>query len=451
MQTVLISTYELGRQPFGLASPAAWLRRAGAEVVCIDTAVQPLDRDAVRAAALIGVYVPMHTATRLAGEMLPQLRELAPAATIVCYGLYAPLNADYLRERGADYCIGGEFEAELVKIYAAPGQAPAHNDPPRSIILDKLRFIAPDRRGMPGLHAYANLITVEGSKTVGYTEASRGCKHLCRHCPIVPVYNGRFRVVPREVVLEDVRRQVAGGARHITFGDPDFLNGPGHALPLARALHAEFPDITYDATIKVEHLLRHADLLAELRATGCILITSAIEALDEGILARLEKRHSRADVARAAMLLRQVGIALNATFVAFTPWTTRRIYRDFLQGIAELDLIDHVTPIQYAIRLLIPSGSRLLELPETQAIIKPFDRQALAYPWEHPDPAMDRLQREALRLAQGSGPRGESRREFFARLCALTTAHIGGEPPRIDARYRIPRPPIPLLSEPWYC
>lgn len=451
MQTVLISTYELGRQPFGLASPAAWLRRAGAEVICIDTAVQPLDRDAVRAAALIGVYVPMHTATRLAGELLPHLRELAPDATIVCYGLYAPLNADYLRERGANYCMGGEFEAELVKIYAALGQSPAHNDTPRPIILDKLPFIAPDRRGMPGLSAYANLITVEGPKTVGYTEASRGCKHLCRHCPIVPVYNGRFRVVPQEVVLEDVRRQVAAGARHITFGDPDFLNGPGHALPLARALHAEFPDITYDATIKIEHLLKHADLLAELRATGCILITSALEALDERILARLEKRHTRADIARAAALLREVGIALNATFVAFTPWTTRRIYRDFLHGIAELDLIDHVTPIQYAIRLLIPSGSRLLELPETQAIVKPFDRQALAYPWENPDPAMDRLQREAMRLAQGSGPRGESRREFFAQLCALAATYIGGALPQIDARYRVPRPPIPLLSEPWYC
>lgn len=452
MHVVLISTYELGHQPFGLASPAAWLRRAGANVTCLDTAVQHLDRAAVAAAALIGVYVPMHTATRLAADLLPELRALAPAATIVCYGLYAPLNAAFLRTRGADHCIGGEFEAELTAIYTALAQ----NDPPaeaesRPIILDRLAFIPPDRQGLPGLHAYANLITADGPRNAGYTETSRGCKHRCRHCPIVPVYNGHFRIVSRETVLEDVRRQVAAGAQHITFGDPDFLNGPGHVMPIVRALHAEHPELTYDVTIKVEHLLRHADLLAELRTTGCILITSAIEALDDGILERLEKHHTRADVARAAQLLREHDIALNATFVAFTPWTSRQIYRAFLHGIAEIDLIDHVAPIQYAIRLLIPAGSRLLELPETQALVKPFDQQSLAFPWDHPDPAMDRLQRMAIRLAQGSGPRNETRRQFFTGLLELVEAQIGGPLPPIDSRHLIARPPIPLMSEPWYC
>src|SRR3972149_9838662 len=98
-------------------------------------------------------------------------------------------------------------------------------------------------------------------RTVGYTEASRGCKHLWRHCPIVPIYEGRFRIVQREVVLADIRQQVEAGARHITFGDPDFLNGPGHALAVARGLHAEFPGLTFDVTAKIEHLLRHRDRL----------------------------------------------------------------------------------------------------------------------------------------------------------------------------------------------
>jgi len=41
---------------------------------------------------------------------------------------------------------------------------------------------------------------------------------------------------------------VAAGATHITFGDPDFLNGPGHALKVVRAAHAEFPRLTFDFT-----------------------------------------------------------------------------------------------------------------------------------------------------------------------------------------------------------
>lgn len=451
-RAVLISTYELGHQPFGLASPAAWLRRAGAEVRCLDTAVQPLDRAAVAGADLVGLYVPMHTATRLAAAMLPELRSLAPRALIVCYGLYAPLNAGHLLARGADACVGGEFEAELVRLFE--GRARGPGEAPRvagaSVSLDRLAFVPPERAGLPGLGAYASLVTPAGPVVTGYSEASRGCKHLCRHCPIVPVYGGRFRVVPREVVLEDVRRQVAAGARHITFGDPDFLNGPGHAMPLARALHAEHPGLTYDVTVKVEHLLRHADLLPELRATGCILVTSAVEALDDGILARLDKGHTRADVARAAGLLRQVGLALNATFVAFTPWTTRAVYLDFLAAVAELGLVASVSPVQYTIRLLIPAGSRLLELDDVRALAGPFDPAALAHPWAHPDPAMDRLQRAAMRLAQGSGPRGESRERFFARLLALAEEHLGAAPP-VAPEHLVARPPIPYMSEPWYC
>jgi radical SAM superfamily enzyme YgiQ (UPF0313 family) len=442
---VLISTYELGHQPFGLASPAAWLRRAGAEVLAIDTSLQPLDRTAVARAAFIGLYVPMHTATRLATALLPELRALNPQARIVCYGLYAPLNAEHLLACGADACLGGEFEAGLVEQYLRGGEAAGER-----ISLERLAFIAPDRAGLPGPAAYAALVTPAGRRAAGYTEASRGCKHTCRHCPIVPVYGGRFRTVPRAVVLEDVRRQVAAGASHITFGDPDFLNGPGHALPLVRALHAEFPDLTYDVTIKVQHLLAHAELLPELRSTGCTLITSAVESLDEATLERLDKRHSRADVARAAALLRQAGIGLNATFVAFTPWTSQASYRDFLRGIAELGLIESVAPVQYAIRLLIPAGSWLLHLPEVTALVGPFDQSGLVFPWRHPDPAMDELQRAALRLAQGSGPRGESRAAFFERLWDLIDAQLGPAR-RPQQEFLLPRPPIPYLSEPWYC
>ncbi len=136
------------------------------------------------------------------------------------------------------------------------------------------------------------------------------------------MYGGRFRIVPREVVLEDVRRQVRAGARHITFGDPDFFNGVGHALPIVEALHREHPRLTYDVTIKIEHLLRHRDRLATLRDTGCAFVTSAVESLDDAVLARLDKGHTRADVIAVAGHLRTLGLTLNPTFVAFTPWTT---------------------------------------------------------------------------------------------------------------------------------
>ena len=251
LKVLLISTYELGRQPFGLASPAAWLRNAGAEVTCLDLARQSLDEDALRAADAVAFYLPMHTATRLAVPVIRRTREINPAAHLCAYGLYAPVNADLLCKLGVRTVAGGEFEEALLTL-VRPGRAPV-------ISLARLQFLTPDRSGLPPLAQYAQLVMPGGARrTVGYTEASRGCKHLCRHCPVVPVYQGHFRIVQREVVLEDIRRQVAAGAQHITFGDPDFFNGIGHATELVRALQREFPQVTYDVTIKIEHLLRHS-------------------------------------------------------------------------------------------------------------------------------------------------------------------------------------------------
>lgn len=477
MNVLLISTYELGHQPFGLASPAAWLARAGARVRCLDLAVQPLDPALAREAGLIALYLPMHTATRLAAELIGQLRQLSPRAHLCCYGLYAPLNEPLLRELGVGTILGGEFEPGLVALYqrlAAADERPMTNDqmvaqnhdqpssvvfgrssftqPEPTISLERLQFLPPDRSGLPALGAYAFVELADGGqRAAGYTEASRGCKHTCRHCPIVPVYGGQFRVVQPPVVLADIRAQVATGAEHITFGDPDFLNGPRHALAIVRALHAEHPALTYDVTIKVEHLLRHAELLPELRASGCLFVTSAVESVDDAILARLDKRHTRADFVRAAGLLREAGLPLNPTFVAFTPWISRAGYLELLDTIAALDLVEHIAPIQYAIRLLIPARSRLLELAEVQALVEPFDQSALVYPWGHPDPGVDELQRAVQRAVQ---VRHESRAATFAAVRELALAALGAEQPAQGARERARRRdarPIPHMSEPWYC
>src|SRR5204863_197754 len=113
--------------------------------------------------------------------------------------------------------------------------------------LPRLQFLVPDRRGLPPLDRYATLQRSDGTRAlVGYTEATRGCRHLCRHCPVVPMYGGQFRIVQPDVVLADIAAQVGAGAKHITFGDPDFLNGPTHARRIVRALHAAHPTITFD-------------------------------------------------------------------------------------------------------------------------------------------------------------------------------------------------------------
>jgi radical SAM superfamily enzyme YgiQ (UPF0313 family) len=452
---VLISTYELGRQPFGLASPAAWLRKRGHEVVCLDLSRQSLDESVIRTAGLIAIYLPMHTATRLGAKLIPSLRELNPRAHLCCYGLYAPMNADYLRTLGVATVLGGEFEQGLSQLAerlqiddrASPKQA-SQLEP--LISLEHLIFNVPDRSDMPHIDKYAHLVFPDGGfRLVGSTEASRGCKHLCRHCPIVPVYKGVFRIVSRDVVIEDIRQQVAAGAQHISFGDPDFFNGIRHAMDLVEEFHHQFPNVTYDVTIKIEHLRKYEAHLPKLKDTGCLFVISAVEYLDDAVLLALDKGHTREDFLHVVHSFRALGMTLHATFVPFTQWTTMETYLDLLRVIRAESLVENVAPIQLGIRLLIPEGSRLLELDEVRRNVGPFDPESLFYPWKHSDPRVDALSETVQAIAAEGDRRKESRSMVFESIWKAAHAAAGLDAPFQPSQ--APAAPVPFLSEPWYC
>jgi len=450
VRVVLISTYELGRQPFGLASPAAWLRADGHEVTQTDLSCSILPLQAVAAADLIAFFLPMHTATRLFQKVVDRVRDANPRAHLCGYGLYAPLNDALLRRAGVGTVIGGEFEQGLRDLarrlsVTREGERP-YRQPEPLISMARQQFLVPDRTGLPPLGAYAQLRTADATRRVGYTEASRGCKHLCRHCPVVPVYRGLFRIVQSGIVLEDIRRQVAAGAEHITFGDPDFFNGPGHAMPIVEALHREWPHLTYDVTIKVEHLLHHRDLLPVLRDTGCLFVTSAVESLDDAVLQTLAKGHTRAGFEEALRAMRAVGLPLAPTFIPFTPWTTLASYREFLRALVDLELVEQIAPVQLAIRLLLPEGSLLLQLPEIRAMIEPFDARGLCYRWQNGDGKLDALCASIQETIKREERHRRSRWEIFRKIWELAQA---GEFP-VDAPM-VSRATIPYLTEPWYC
>ena len=465
-KALLISTYELGRQPFGLASPAAWLERAGVDVCCADLSRESLEPRLVRQADLIAFYVPMHTATRLAVRLLPGIQELNPSACLCFYGLYAPVNEAYLRKLGASVILGGEYEAglletvrELCRLKSLGPDREGSREPRADqqvspvISLARQQFLTPHRHGLPSLSSYAHLNHPDGKAgVVGYTEASRGCKHLCRHCPVVPVYQGRFRVVQRQVVLEDIQQQVEAGAEHITFGDPDFFNGIGHALAIVESLHHDHPALTYDVTIKIEHLLKHARHLTTLRKTGCLFVTSAVESIDDETLRRLDKGHTRADFLRVVEMLEAEGLGFSPTFIPFTPWTTLEGYLELLECLARLGLVEHVAPVQLGMRLLIPAGSKLLELAEVRKIASEFSEAELVYPWRHGDPKVDGLCENVQHHLERHAQDGARRAETFEKIFDLARQATGAPPQRFVGQYvPVARAAVPYLTEPWYC
>ena len=490
---LLVSCYELGHQPIGIALPMGFLEQAGYAPASLDIAVENVDLERITHARVVGISVPMHTALRLGVRVAELVRETNPSSHVCFYGLYASLNAEYLlspregarppgqepvsaglgwagatasgeggcKHAVADSVIGGEYEAPLVQLIEALEQgdsleeveAVSHRGRIIGPHLKRLPFAVPSRTGLPALERYAHLERAGAQHVVGYVEASRGCLHLCLHCPIVPVYEGRFFIVPAEIVLEDIRRQVVAGATHITFGDPDFLNGPGHSLSIVRAMHAEFPHVTFDFTAKVEHILKHRLIFPELPSLGCLFVISAVESFSDLVLAKLEKGHTRADGFAALEIVRQAGITLRASLVPFTPWATLDDYLELFDIVGSHDLIDATDAVQYTIRLLIPPGSALLARSDIHRFLGPLDQAGFQYRWTHPDPRMDKLHQEVSAVVEAAARTSEDPVTIFDRLRAMAYRFADRQPPAPTAArtQSYDRRRSPRLTEPWFC
>jgi len=431
-EILVVSCYELGRQPVAAASALSALERAGFAPAVQDVSVEKLSEAALRAARLVLVSVPMHTALQLGVRVAARAR--AAGAKAAFFGLYAALNAEHLLARHGDFVVG-ESADDLVELARAvsEGRAPVLGALPR-----KRDATAPSRSGLPVLDRYARLEAGGETRLVGAVEATRGCKHLCRHCPVVPLWKGRFVAVPVETVLADVEQVIAAGARHVTFADPDFLNGPTHALRIARELARRWPAVTFDATIKIEHLLQQRAILPELVKCGMLFVTSAVESLSDRVLRALDKGHVAADVPEALRAVREAGAEMRPTLLPYTPWTELADLPALFDFAAEHELVDAIDPVQFTLRLLLPPGSLLLE--GAGPWLREFDEAGFSWRWEHEDPRVDALQREsAAAVHAGAG---------FDELRALADTAL--RRPRRGPVARTRRA-VPRLTEPWFC
>jgi hypothetical protein len=269
------------------------------------------------------------------------------------------------------------------------------------------------------------------------------------------VYDGRIRVVGEQTVLDDIDRLVGMGARHITFGDPDFLNGRRHSLRIVAAMAERFPGLTFDCTTKVEHVLEHRDAWPQLAGAGCLFVVCALESVNDEILERLDKGHTTAEAAAAIALLRGHGIEVRPSFLPFTPWTAPEDVLDILDFVDRHDMIANVDPVQYAIRLLLPEGSLLLGHPDIAPHLGPYDPEALTYSWTAADPRSDVLQARLAALIERSAAEHDPVAVTFERVRATVLEYVpegAGRP--LAGRGQLDPGTVegrPRLTEPWFC
>ena len=451
MRVLLISTYELGHQPLHVATAAAALLGAGHEVRCIDLAIEPWNDSSIQWSDRIALSVPMHTAMRLAQRAARRIRNEDPHVPIAFFGLYAGLEHHKSVGELVNASFSGSYESHLIAW--ADHADDDRNSPKYAVDLSKRTSPLPARHLLPDLTRYAHLAITGEERPVGYVEASRGCVHTCRHCPVPIVYDGRIRIVDRDIVLADIDQLAKAGARHITFGDPDFLNGVRHSRRIVEAMHAQHPDLTFDLTAKVEHILEFAHLWHEFASAGCLFVVSAFESMNGAILERLDKGHAPGEAAQAIHLLRRHGIEIRPSWMPFTPWTTPSDLLEILTFVHEHDLVPNVDPVQYTIRLLLPEGSLLLDSPHIAAYLGNYDHERLSYPWTAADPRVDTLQRELVTLVERDIMDGTPITTTFRHVWQKTSAADLGTPKQAAPTLSInaTKEMRPRLTEPWFC
>jgi hypothetical protein len=266
---------------------------------------------------------------------------------------------------------------------------------------------------------------------------------------LTPAYAGRFYAVPIDAVIADISQLVDQGAEHISFGDPDFLNGPTHALRIARRLHDAYPDVSFSYTAKVEHVLKHWGAVEEMHALGCLFVVSAAESFNDRTLEILDKGHTRGDAIEAFRRFSRIGLTLRPSFVPFTPWDSLDDFIELLSIVAREDLVDNVDAVQYAIRLLLPLGSPLLDEPAMKAHLTAFDAERFTYEWRHPDPRMDELQERIHGAVEHAVESGESATDIFSRVQNLAHEAAGRTAPPMATQARPHNPP--RMTESWFC
>ena len=151
-------------------------------------------------------------------------------------------------------------------------------------------------------------------------------------------------------------------------------------------------------------------------------------------------------------LLAQVGIPLRPSLLPFSPWETLESYISLLNFFEARRLIEHLDPVHFSIRLLVPPGSALLDAPDSAAWLGELDAAAYTYTWRHPDPHMDTLQQQVADLVEQAERMGTDSIATFFRIKALTLAandqemHVASAIEAYGSRKMLPH-----LSESWFC
>lgn len=405
-EILLVSNFEGGFQPVTIATAAsALISEECFEISVLDTYVDGINEKMFDSPDLVAISIPLFDSLLPGIEIAKKVRAINSKAHVTFFGQYATLNSSRLVEKYGDSCVVGEWEEPLVKLaHFLAGDSGMELSGIRRRTTDKIhpnfardKFVIPNRDLLPPLYKYPQVQInklCESEQIVGTTEIARGCHHKCLYCSVFAAYGGKVLLIPEDLVIADVTNMVNNGATHITFIDADFFNSKQHGIKILRKLNNLFPNISYDFTTRVDHILENEHTLMEMSSLNVKFITSALEFPTQEVLDAVAKQTSLEDIERAIKILRKINIKLNPTFIMFNPWINLEDLVFFKQFVEKNDLDNIIDPIQYETRLHLYKGSPLLNSSSLSNI--ELEEKEFHLEWKHPDPMVDQLYFDSL-------------------------------------------------------
>ena len=374
MKILLTSFYDLGKQPKIIAEIVDRYNSAEIDFDFFDFSVEDQNKD-LENYDVLGIYAPMHTATILSIEYI---KDKKLPNKMFTFGLYGSVLEDF----NSSIRYIKDIESDELALFLEI------NDDHQFSLKNNI----PNRQIFPDISNYAHLVDGSNNIIAGSVETTYGCKHSCTHCPVPISFNGTFKTYSLEKIISDVENQVNQGAKHISFNDPDFFNGPIHALKILESLNKKFPTITYDSTIKVEHIIKYKKYFKELSSLNMVFVISAFETTNDLVLSILEKNHTSNDLNTSIEISQDFGIDVRPTWMPFSPWTELNDLSNIVNLIEKYKLRETVDPIQLTIKLLIPKHSLIIKKPEINKYLGNYEKNSLSFKWEYENNDVEKLQ-----------------------------------------------------------
>jgi radical SAM superfamily enzyme YgiQ (UPF0313 family) len=428
LKILLLSFYDLGKQPKIISELYQKLENGLNTIDIIDYSIENKNID-LENYDVLGIYASMHTASVLAEEYL---RDKQLPSKLFVFGLYANVFSEmFLNFKTINSFDTDELDnflgTELNKNYS-------------------YKHSVPDRTLLPSIKDYSHIVDGSNNLVAGSVETTYGCKHECTHCPVPIQFKGSFKTFGIDKIIKDVENQVEAGAKHISFNDPDFFNGPKHALKILENLNNKFPEISYDSTIKVQHILNYQEYFKQLKDLNMLFVISAFETTNDKVLNILRKNHTSDDLKTAVEISLDNDIDIRPTWMPFSPWTEKLDLVNIIKLIENYKLRETVDPIQLTIKLLIPKNSLILESAEIEKYLEIYDPSSFSYSWKYEFPIINKIQNSLFTYVLEN----ESVDEYtqYLGLVKIIESYTNTEL-LLDTNYL--KKHVPKLSETWFC